>query len=38
MADVKEHQSFIRTTFEFKSEMPVAAIFYVSHKPDVVVH
>jgi len=26
MMDVKKHQSFIGTTFEFQSEMPDAAI------------
>ena len=38
IVDVKENQSFIRTTFEFQGEMPVAAILYISHKPHVAVH
>ena len=38
MVDVKEHEIFIRKTFKFQGEMPVAAILYISHKPHVAVH
>jgi len=38
IVDIKEHRSFIRRTFEFQGEMPVAAILYISHKPHVAVH
>jgi hypothetical protein len=37
MVDIKVHQRFIRTTFEFQGEMPVA-ILCISDKPHVAVH